>query len=81
VNNARRVRGQASDTPELLAAQQALAGATAATLPACRERLNAALAALPNDETNLFALSQRREVQQAMEAVGGPMERRRAAGE
>jgi hypothetical protein len=70
VANALRVRGKASETPELLAAQEALAGATAATLPACRDRLNAALAALPEDETDLFALSQRREVQQALDALG-----------
>jgi hypothetical protein len=69
VNNARRVRGQASDTPELLAAREALDAATPEAVAVCRERLNAALAALPGDETDLFVLSQRREVRQALEAL------------
>jgi hypothetical protein len=70
VQGALRARGKAGQTPELLAAQEALAGATPAAVAGCRERVNAALSALPADEGDLFILSQRRELQQALQALG-----------
>ena len=74
--NASRVRGKASQTPELAAAVEALSrepGASEQQLlqhcGACRTALDAALASIPGAEDDQFALSGRREVLQAQQAL------------
>ena len=71
---ASRVQGRASALPVIGAARAALAAADGkapgyAELEAVRQALGAALAAVPGDTDNLFAVSQRRELQQARQAV------------
>lgn len=74
--NAAQVRGNASRTPELAAAADALShvpGASARQVvqhcQACTQALDAALASIAGADDDLFALSGRREVQQARQAL------------
>ena len=75
--NAGRVQGKQSETPEILAAREALSKPLApassadllAQLDACRTALGAALVALPEAGDDLFELSRRRELQQAIHAL------------
>ncbi len=74
--NAGRVQGKQSETPEITAAQEALAGPLSedgiqlpARLGACRAAVGAALVALPEAGDDVFELSRRRELQQAIHTL------------
>jgi len=77
--DAGRVRGKDSQTPEIAALIQSLASpadakAALAKLPDWRQKLEAALASVKGADDDLFALSSRREIVQARQALGAVAE-------
>jgi hypothetical protein len=72
VVSAARVRGKASETPQLAAACQALQRVIQGdrhALAQARDALASARRLLPNDDKDLFSLSTRRETEQAQQAL------------